>query len=138
MTHPGSTGPRILLPTDAPRADEVATSPGRPEPEAPPSIEFFLEPVCDETRSKLRAWHDERARTMQISQPTIVTVEGKPYILVCANSPEFLTAQWAVGMAVQIRNASVARDAERELATGIQTAPAGLSMNPQGHRGRRR
>ena len=67
-----------------------------------------------------------------------MTVEGKPYILVCANSPEFLTAQWAVGMAVQIRNASVARDAERELATGIQTAPAGLAMNPQGHRGRRR
>jgi hypothetical protein len=32
----------------------------------------------------------------------------------------------------------VARDAERELATGIQTAPAGLAMNPQGQRHRRR
>lgn len=133
---PTSNGPtRILLPTDGP---QQTNPPGNTDPAPLPSIEFFLEPACDDTRSKLEAWHDQRAQSMQISQPTIVTVEGKPYILVCANSPAFLTAQWAVGMAVQIQNARVARNAEREVTSGIQAAPPGLSMPPPGHPEHRR
>lgn len=127
-----ATPPRILTPDDR----ENDTAP-RAEPAPRPSIEYFLHPVGEAGRMALTAWHDERCRAMQISKLEVIDVGGVPHLYTYACSVEFISAQWAVGIAIELGNAKAAQAAQRQVQQMVQTAPAGLAMPPPGdHRAR--